>query len=402
MTVDLSGTTVLAMRSLWEQKPLIEKAKEFGAKVVAIDEDEDAEGLEMADESVVVSGLRDIEPCYQAAVEHDVDAVVTDQCDYSLFTISYIGERLGLPSVSLESVQKMTNKKRMREAADGTVPQPEHSLVVTLEEARESAEEIGYPCVLKPVDNRGGFGVSRVDRPDELPTAFYDALKNSHAREVLVERFVEGTPVSVDGYCVDGEHRSLAFGMKNTSMGSLHPNLEITYPAQLSEEEIARVERANDSTAEALGVEGGATHAEYILTDEKAYLLEFQNRGGGVHTSARIVPAVTGFDVSKQLLADATDQRTGQEDGEFRMEEAAVMRFLDFEPGYVEEIKGADAIRERVDVLTFRLYFEGEEEIEDFSAFTDSHGVIIGTGSTPKAARSNIESALEELELVYR
>lgn len=401
MTIDLSDTTVLTMRSLWEQKPLIRQAKEFGATVVAIDEDEDAEGFEVADESVVVPALRDIESCYEVALDYEVDAVATDECDYSLFTTSYIGERLNLPSVPLSSVQRMTNKKRMREAVSGVVPQPEYRSVVTLEEAEQAVGDIGYPCVIKPVDNRGGYGVTKIDSQDELPPAFYDALMNSHAREVLVERFVEGIPVSVDGYYLDGKHRSLASGTKNTPLGSLHPNLEITYPAQISEKELSHVERVNDNAAEALGVEGGATHAEYILTDENVYLLEFQNRGGGVHTSARIVPAITGFDVSTQLLADATDQSSGQESKKFHMERSTVMRFLDFEAGYIEEIKGVDKIRNRDDVLTFRLYFEEKAEIKDFSAFTNSHGVIICTGSTPETAKKNIESAVEDLELVY-
>jgi len=400
--LDLSGTTLLAMRALWEQRPLIERATALGADVIAVDEDDDAEGLAVADKSVVVPDLRDLGACYEAATDHTVDAVVSDQCDYSLFAVSYVGERLGLPAVSLEAAQRMTNKKRMREATGDAVAQPAHELVMTPAGAREAAAAVGYPCVFKPVDNRGGFGVSKVDSEEDLTAAFYEALENSHGREVLVERFVEGVPVTVDGYCLDGEHRSLAVASKNTAMGSLHPTLEITYPARIADSDIERARAANDAVAEALGVEMGATHAEYILTDDEVYLLEFQNRGGGVHTSARIIPAVTGFDVTDQLLADATGQRTGQEDGDFPMQNAAVMRFLDFEPGYVERVENLDRVRKDEDVLTFRLYFEADEEIADFSAFTDSHGVIIATGETPEAATDAIDRALAEFELVYR
>lgn len=400
-TLDLSGITILAMRAIWEQRPLIERAKACGAKVVAIDVDENAEGLAVADESVVVSELRDLSACFDAAIEYEVDAVVSDECDYSLFATSYIGDRLGLPSVSLGIAQQVTNKRRMRLAVGGAVSQPEYRAVTTLAGARSAVAEIGYPCILKPVDNRGGFGVTKVDGPADVDDAFYTALANAHAREILVESFVEGIPVTVDGYCVDGEHHSLAVASKNTPMGSLYPNLEITYPAELPDKKFKAAMAVNDTVADNLGIEIGATHAEYIVADGEPHLLEFQNRGGGVHTSARIVPAVTGFDVSTQLLADATDLRTGQEGEDFPMERAAVMRFLDFDPGLIRRIDNADLIRGLDGVLTFRLYFEEGDEIKDFSTFTDSHGVIIASGDSPQDAKRTIDQALTEFSITY-
>ena len=399
--IDLSGTTIYVMRALWEQRPLIETATQYGATVVAVDEDDEAEAFDLAATSETISSLRNLNDCLAVATEHDVDAVVSDECDYSFFACSYLGERLELPAVDIATAQVTTNKKRMRKRVGDSVRQPAYQVCTTLSEATAAIEEISLPCIIKPTDNRGGFGVSRVTTESEIPAAFYDALAESHSREVLVEKFIDGIPLSIDGYQLGDAHRSLAVGSKNTSMGSLHPNLQVQYPATIDQSAIETAKQINDTVADVLGISMGATHAEYIYADNELYLLEFQNRGGGVHTSAKIVPELTGFDVSTQLLADATGQETGQKSSQYRMEGACIMEFLDFEPGYVTNISGVDAIRNREDVLTFRLYFDVDEKIEDFTAFTDSHGVIITIGETPTDARQRIDEALSAFELTY-
>ena len=401
LMIDLSGTTIYVMRALWEQRPLIKTATQYGATVIAVDEDDDAEGFDLASASETVSSLRSLDDCLSVATNYNIDAVVSDECDYSLFACSYLGERLDLPAVDLATAQVTTNKKRMRRRVGDSVHQPAYQICTTLAETTAAIKDISLPCIIKPTDNRGGFGVSRVTTETEIPTAFYDALAESHSREILVEEFIDGIPLSIDGYQLEDSHRSLAVGSKNTSMGSLHPQLQIQYPGAIDQSVIENAKQVNDTVADALGVSMGATHAEYIYADDDLYLLEFQNRGGGVHTSAKIVPELTGFDVSTQLLADATGQKTGQESSQYRMKGACIMEFLDFEPGYVTDITGVDKIREREDVLTFRLYFDADQEIEDFTAFTDSHGVIVTTGETPANARQNINEALSAFELTY-
>ncbi len=401
LMLDLSDSTIFVMRALWEQKPLIEFADQYGATVVAVDEDDDAEGFDLAAVSETVPSLRNLDDCLAIAQKHDVDAVVTDECDYSFFACSFLGERLDLPAVDLATAQLTTNKKRMRRQVGEAVAQPAYRVCTTVSEVKAAVEDVSMPCIIKPTDNRGGFGVSRVTKRSDIATAFYDALAQSHSREVLVEEFVEGIPLSIDGYQLGDTHHSLAVGSKNTSMGSLHPNLQIQYPAAIDAAALEKAKTVNNTVADALEICAGATHAEYIYADDEVYLLEFQNRGGGVHTSAKIVPKLTGFDVSTQLLADATGQETGQESSQYRMNGTCIMEFLDFEPGYVTNITGVNTIRNRDDVLTFRLYFDADQEIEDFTAFTDSHGVIITAGETLADARHSINDALTELKITY-
>jgi len=399
--LDLSGKRILVMRALWEQVPLIERARESGATVVAVDEDDDADGLAIADESETIPSLRDLDACLDVAVEYDVDAVVTDECDYSSFTVAYVGERLNLPTIGIAAAQRTTNKNRLRQAMEGVVPQPAFEVSTTVEEAAHAAENIGYPVVVKPVDNRGAFGVSRVTTPSALRDSFLSALANSHAREVLVEEFVSGTPITVEGYYVDGTHRTLLIGSKDSSLGNLDPQRKIFYPADIPSDVERTVHETNDRIASVLGG-FGATHAEYIITDDgQCFLVEFHNRGGGIHISAKVVSEITGFDVSRQLLADAVGTPSGQEGEEFGRDGAVLYHPLILPEGTITELHGEADVRDHPAVLTFRRYFEIGDTLEQPDSPVLSHGLIVSRGETRDAASRVIERVSELLTPVY-
>jgi biotin carboxylase len=389
------------MRALWEQVPLIQRAKASGATVIAVDEDNDADGLAVAEEAEIVPSLRNLDACLEVATEYDVDAIVTDECDYSAFTVAYIGEQLSLPTIGLPAAQSTTNKKRLRRAVTGDVPQPDFEICATVEEASNTAENVGYPIVVKPVDNRGAFGVSRVPSPDTLRESFLSALANSHAREVIVEQFVSGTPITVEGYYIDGTHRTLLIGRKNSPLGNLDPQREIVYPAGFRPAIEETIHEINDHVASTLG-DFGATHAEYILTDNgECYLVEFHNRGGGIHISAKVVPEITGFDMTQQLLTDAFDFESGQEHERFELDGAVVIHPFILPSGTVTKLCGEDDVRDHPGVLTFQRYFDLGETIERPDSPTLAHGLIVARGETHEAANHVIDQAYELLTPVY-
>jgi len=398
---DLSGQTILVMRALWEQVPLISRAQELGARTVVIDEREDAEGFSHADEDIVVNSLRDVNECLDVAREFQVDALTADECDYSLFTIAFLGESLSLPSPTLTTAQTTTNKGRLRHRLLDEVEQPSFSVCSTLTEVREAAAEIGFPAIVKPVDNRGAFGVSRVSDHSELREAYLAALANSHAREVIVEEFIDGTPITVEGYYFDGAHQTLLVGSKDTRLGNLEPNREIYYPARISDDQSAGVKKMNNSIAAAVGGSYGATHAEYIVTENNILPIEFHNRGGGIHISAKVVPALTGFDVSTQLLADACEVGFSQEFETGDCDESIVIHPLELPTGHIKQLHGRAKVTQRPDVLTFQPYFELGDQLTAVESPVDSHGVLITRGETIEAAKSSITKVYDELEPIY-
>lgn len=147
------------------QLPGIKKAREMGLRVVATDYDKNAPGLKVADVPVVLD-VKDIE----------------------------------------DSIKIATNKALMREKfVEHGVPSPGFRKVRTLVEAKEAAEEIGFPVVVKPVDNAGSRGVSKVDNLKEVSAAFNHAKINSKSGEVIAEEFISGIECSMEGMTYKSE-----------------------------------------------------------------------------------------------------------------------------------------------------------------------------------------------------
>lgn len=164
------------------QLPGIEKAKDLGLKVVAIDRDPNAAGLKAADGPIVLD-IKDIEGSIRVAKENNIDGVLTIASDIAIPTIAAVANELGLPGISPEVAKIATNKALMREKfVEYDVPSPRFRNVRTLDEAREAAEEIGFPVVIKPIDNAGSRGVTKVDNMKDVKKAYLSSKEFSREK----------------------------------------------------------------------------------------------------------------------------------------------------------------------------------------------------------------------------
>jgi len=398
------GARVLIFPAGWEQVPTIRRAKALGLTIVGVAPAPDWEGLAETDVQEVASS-REMDRIKDLAQRHRVDAVVADQCDYALFAAAYVGACLGLPAPSLASAQVSTNKRLMRERCQAAgLSQPEFHPCRTPEEAEEAARRIDGPAIVKPTDNRGAIGVARANTPAEAARAFYDAVANAHAREVLVERFLAGTMVTVDGYWLDAGHYAVLGVASKRKIGGRHcVDMEVMYPAELDEGVVKRILDYNRQVVLALGLNFGATHGEYLVDREgEVFLIEIANRGGGVWTAPVLLPALSGVDVPELLIRNAF--------GEFvipdglseipRSDRAVVLSFLDFgRRGRLERIAGLEEARTTPGVQGVRLFVQPGQIMPAIADGPSRHGCIIAAGATRQEARAVVESAKAKIRL---
>ncbi|HJQ01057.1 MAG TPA: ATP-grasp domain-containing protein [Jatrophihabitans sp.] len=201
---------------------------------------------------------------------------------------SKVAEALGLPGGNPEMVLSCRDKHRTRELlAVAGVPQPRSVLVETVEQAAETAAEIGYPVVLKPRGVAASLGVVLVADEAELRAQFAFARDTTAPGAivddaiVLVEEYVEGPEISVDCAVHQGEVLPICLAHK-----------EIGYPPYF--EEVGHlVDGADPQLADpafrqlleqahqALGFTDGITHSEFKLTSSGPKLIEVNARLGG-------------------------------------------------------------------------------------------------------------------------
>ena len=389
---------VLAIGAGWEQERLLAAARARGRGLVATAWPSTyADALPMASVGAVVDP-RDLAGIWAFAREHRPSAVVADQCDYSYFATAFVAERLGLPGPTLASAHVATNKYRQRQrlAAADAVAQPRYRLCRTLTEVREALNEVKYPAILKPLDNRGNFGVNRVDEPVQVPDAYYEALTHSHTRELLVEEFVDGTMTTVEGFRFPAEHVSLVASSKRMLGGRKRVAMELQYPALLDDHVVRDLMETNQRVMAALGYGVGPTHAEYMVTpDGRPFFIEAANRGGGVLINSHIVPALTAVDPTQLLL----DHALGLEVPTARPRPAtgaAVLSFFGFDTtGTVQGFDGVDEARTLPGVLALRLMVSAGATIQPIVTDAHRHGFVIVNAPTIDAARRTVETIRE-------
>ena len=156
--------TVLFVGAGPHQRAAIMQARARGLRVVAVDRNPDAPGLQVADVAEAVD-FTDIGLVADVARRHIVDGALTVSADRAVPVVAAVTEQLGLPSISTAVAHRMRNKIEMRRAlADGGVPQPSFAAVRSLAEGRLALKAVGLPAVLKPADSGGQRGVFRIDK----------------------------------------------------------------------------------------------------------------------------------------------------------------------------------------------------------------------------------------------
>ena len=215
------------------------------------------------------------------ARRHPVDAVVPVD-DRTTVVGAAIAERLGLRSSSLEAVSTTRNKHRMREAfARAGVRSPRFTLLDVSDDPEAAADRVTYPCVLKPTILAGSRGVIRADDPPAFVAAFRriaailgspDSAELGEGREeVLVEDFIPGREVALEGLLVGGELHVLAlFDKPDPLDGPYFEETIYVTPSRLPPDVQLAIAAEARWAARALGLAEGPVHAELRVNDAGA------------------------------------------------------------------------------------------------------------------------------------
>jgi biotin carboxylase len=226
-----------------------------------------------------------------------VVGVVCFDCE-SMPLASFMAKRLGLPYPSSKAVKCCRNKRLMKQhwRAGGT-SNPRFSIVQRSEEAVEFLQQIGGPCVLKPLSGSGSELVFRVENSAECRLRFEKIISNLKSRRtaplyqfckegrgsILMEEWIDGEEFSCDFLVETDRVRVIRLTRKylrhNGPPGTveayeLSPNL----PDACRESRLTPLLLRAAST---LGIDYGICMADFIVRGGQPEFLELTPRCGG-------------------------------------------------------------------------------------------------------------------------
>jgi carbamoyl-phosphate synthase large subunit len=200
---------------------------------------------------------------------------------------------------SPDSIDLAEDRERFSQLLwDLGVPQPESGTAVSREQAREVAERIGYPVVVRPSYVLGGRGMAIVFDSGALDRYMTGAVDVSHDRPVLIDRFLEDAfEFDVDAVA-DAEGAVVIGGiMEHIEQAGIHSgDSSCVVPAfMVAERHLGTIRDYTRRIARELKVVG-LMNVQYAIKDDTVYVLEVNPR------SSRTVPYIskaTGVPLAK-------------------------------------------------------------------------------------------------------
>ncbi len=296
----------------------------MGIKTVAIYSEADAVAtfVKMADEAYLVGGPRvnesylNIDKILEVAKAADVDAI---HPGYGL-----LSENINFPKrckengivfigPSTEVIAKMGSKieaRRAMQAAGVPIVPGDSTPLLDVEQAVATANQIGYPLMLKASAGGGGIGMQIINNEDELRKAFGGNQKRATNffgdGAMFMEKLVQNPRHIEIQILADHEGNTIYLGERECSIQRRHQKVVEEAPSPFIDEQIRRkMGETAVQAAKAIGYSNAGT-VEFIVDEEKNYyFLEMNTR---LQVEHPITEEITGLDLVEQQIKIANGE----------------------------------------------------------------------------------------------
>lgn len=250
-------------------KEFVIAAKRAGQYVIACDRYDNAPAMQVADEREVFSML-DGDALDAAVKKHHPDIIVPEIEAIRVEKL-FEYENQGIQVVpSARAVNFTMNRRAIRDLASRVLGlrTAKYFYAKTYDEFKKAADEIGFPCVVKPLMSSSGHGQSYVHNDGELEAAFRNAMEGSRGdvKEVIIEEFID----------FDSEFTLLTVTQKNGDTLFCPPighvqkagdYRESWQPYKISDEALAKAQEMAAAVTKAL-TGAGIWGVEFFLTKQ--------------------------------------------------------------------------------------------------------------------------------------
>jgi biotin carboxylase len=341
----------------------------------------------------------------------DVDGILA-LGDRPAVTASYVARGRCILYNHPAAVEACRSKLRMREVfreaglrvpwfrAISHTPTPEPALL-----------GISYPCVAKPLSLSASQGVVRANSREEfiaaatrirrlLESPEIRATREPNLDQILVEGYIPGREVAVEGLLTDGELRILAiFDKPDPLEGPYFEETIYVTPSRLADAQQRGIERCAVDAVRALGLSQGPVHAEFRVNDDGVWPLEVAPRpiGGLCARALRFAPDAASQSIGLEELL--LRHELGLPGSDWPREPCAsgVMMIPVPKSGVLEKIEGEDAARSTPGITALGITARVYDYIAAWPEGSSYLGFLFAIGNSAEAVEEAIRAAHAKL-----
>lgn len=377
------------------QVPLYLKARELGIYTIAVSIPGNYPGFQYADEVCYINTV-DYDAVLAAAREKKIDGIVTAGTDVAVITIGKVCDELGLPGLSFDAARVASDKLLMKEKYEefGVRTARYRKIYFEKNDLQEQTAALQFPLIFKAVDSSGSRGIVRVNTQEEFEEAQKVVKSVTHKDYYIVEEFIEGEEFGAQAFVLNGKvqfilpHGDYVFhGDTGVPAGHFAP---YELPAGVTEDVREQTERA----IEAMGLNNCAINADFIMRDQKTYVLEIGGRAGAT-CLAELVSIYYGYNYYEKIIQTALG-----EEPKFPTAQAvpnASKLLMSDRDGVIKEQRNDNEPQENI----FEIQFDYQvgDHVRRFHVGPDRIGHVVTKGKTLDEAVRTLDEALQRIHI---
>jgi predicted ATP-grasp superfamily ATP-dependent carboligase len=330
---------------------------------------------------------------------------------------AYVARGLGLTYNHPAAVEACRSKLRMREVfRDAGLRSPWFRTVALQPAPEPSLLGISYPCVLKPISLSASTGVIRANNREEFLSATARvrqvlgspeilATREANLDQMIVEGYIPGKEVAVEGLLSDGELRVLAiFDKADPLEGPFFEETIYVTPSRWGEVRVNEIKKCAMEAVRALGLSHGPVHAEFRINEEGVWPLEVAPRpiGGLCAQALRFVNDVNEDTIGLEELLLRHSVELPLDDWRRENMASGVMMIPVPTSGVLDGVKGAELARAVPNIGGLEITARLKDYIAAWPEGSSYLGFLFARANTADEVEKALRAAHGELRFEIR
>lgn len=232
---------------------------------------------------------------------------------------SHLARELNLPGNPVDAVIYSRNKLAMRtQLAKAAIEQVSHRHIKDINQLDDGITSIGYPVIVKPINSSGSTGIFHITCDEEaknfmihakhISNPLFDPISRTETTEFIIEKYIQGPEVSVEGFVFNNEIVICGITDKLTTM-----NYKIEYqhifPSAFNPHEKNIIQETVKKIISCLGFDNCSFHLEGKFYEDKFYMIEVATRPAGGYIASHLIPNATNQNYYEDLVKIAVGIR---------------------------------------------------------------------------------------------
>jgi len=387
-----------------EQIRAYKVAKKLGLYVIGTDMDDNAPAFSFADLKLLAS-TRDLEETLTSIKEIPshlkVQGVMTIGNDAAK-TVSGVAEYFKTPCISTKAASNASDKSLMKSCfRSADVPTPDYKIVNSIEDLHNHCALMNFPLVLKPSDGRGSRGVLLLDEAIDLDYAFEYSIQNSATKVLLLEEFIDGDQLSVEGIFVNNKYMGVAFADRNYSRLSETKPFIIedggVIPSKHTGKILHDINLCIEQASRSLGISEGPVKADIVLNNGKPMVIELAARLSGNYLASHHLRWAFGIDIVRAVIKYSIGNEIHEADLLPSKNKYLAARYFFPEAGVIESIEGVEEVESDSRVKKLEIFRKPGDVQPKIEANIHRAGIIRCLGDSLEEVTEIAETSVKKI-----